>query len=139
MGGGVVWFTCILLYVLYNPMPWWRRKNTVTPELLWTKGNIKIIIIINLWIFFAQVGMALILLYLLLLCIGTKCTCLICEIYNAHYDAYNLRVHIGAGWKKKRSANPFYFSLIWEMIFCMNINTMADILACTKKCEAIWR
>ena len=33
----------------------------------------------------------------------------------------------------KSSANPFYFSLIWETIFCMNINTMADILACTKK------
>lgn len=43
------------------------------PQLLWTKGNI----IIKLLIFFAQVGMALILLYLLLLCIGTKCTCFI--------------------------------------------------------------
>lgn len=35
--------------------------------------------------------------------------------------------------KIKSSANPFYFSLIWETIFCMNINTMADILACAKK------
>lgn len=97
---------------------------------------------IYLFIFFAQVGMALILLYLLLLCIGTKCTRLSCKNYDAHYDAYNPRVHIKAGWlkkKKKSSANPFYFSLIWETIFCMNINTMADILACTKKCEAIWR
>lgn len=75
-------FSCIFLYVSYNPMPWGRRKNTMTPELLWTKGNIimiTIIMIIYLFIFFAQVGMALILLYLLLLCIGTKCTCLICK------------------------------------------------------------
>lgn len=37
--------------------------------------------------------------------------------------------------KEKFSKSFFYFSLIWETIFCMNINTMADILACTKK----WR
>lgn len=41
--------------------------------------------------------------------------------------------------KKKSSANPFYFSLIWETIFCMNINTMADIWLVQKKSEAIWR
>lgn len=60
------------------------------------------------FIFFAQVGMALILLYLLLLCIGTKCTCLICKILNAHYDAYNLRVHIKVGWKKEKSFFIFH-------------------------------
>lgn len=46
--------------------------------------------------------MALILLYLLLLCIGTKCTRLVCRNDSAHYDAYNPRVHIKAGLKKEK-------------------------------------
>lgn len=112
------------------------------------KENIIIIIMIMIILFIYlfslhKVGMALILLYLLLLCIGTKCTL---------FDLQKLQMLImmliigectsKQDWKKiymKSSANPFYFSLIWETIFCMNINTMADILACTKKCEAIWR
>lgn len=122
-------FHSLVFYCMYCTIRWPDGK-TVTLELLWTKGNI-ILIILHLFTFFAQVGMALILLYLLLLCIGTKCTCLICQTYDAHYDAYNLKVHIKAEWKKKFSKS-FYFSLIWETIFCMNINTMADILACIK-------
>lgn len=63
---GFVWFSCILLYVLYNPMtPRQKEKKTETLELLWTKGNIImtiLLIIIYLFTFFAQVGMALILL-----------------------------------------------------------------------------
>lgn len=46
-------------------------------------------------------------------------------------------------WKVQQFSFLFYFSLIWEKIFCMNINTLADILACkkinNKKQEAIWR
>lgn len=43
---------------------------------------------------------------------------------------YSERAHWGK--MEKIYANPFYFSLIWETIFCMTINKMADILACTK-------
>lgn len=49
--GASVWFSCILSYVLCNPMPWGRRKNTVTPELLWTKGNIIVIILFIYFIY----------------------------------------------------------------------------------------
>lgn len=66
--------------------------------------------------------MALSLLYLLLLCIGTKCTHLVlCRkilmmfIYGAYY--YNARVHIGIYKKKmenvKSSANPLFLILFF--------------------------
>lgn len=50
--GGFIWFSCILLYVLYNLMPWGEKENTVTPELLWIKGNITIIMKIIIFICF---------------------------------------------------------------------------------------
>lgn len=130
-------------------MPWggWG-KNTVTPELLWTKGKHYYYYYdydysIYLFIFFAQSWN------------GLNFALLASIVYwhKVHpFDLQKLQMLImmliigectsKQDWKKiymKSSANPFYFSLIWETIFCMNINTMADILACTKKCEAIWR
>ena len=86
---------------------WHDMETQSTHELLWTKGNvIRIHLSFFVWfILFAQVGMALILLYLLLLCIGTKCTCFNLQIYDIH----NPRVHFKAGFKKKNKVQQILF------------------------------
>ncbi len=84
--------------------------------------------------------MALILLYLLLLCIGTKCTHLICKNYDAHYDAYNLRVHIKAGWKKKEKfSKSFLFFINLRNNILHEYKYNGRYFGLYKKCEAIWR
>lgn len=91
-------------------------------------------------IFIAKVGMALI--YFCFTCFHRVLAQSAPVLFLFFAKSCILNVHNEARWKKN-SANPFYFSLIWETIFCMTINKMADILACTKKIkiksEAIWR
>lgn len=146
--GGFVWFSCILLYVLYNLMPWgekgkiqWLLNCCELKETSWL-----------LWLLY---------LFIYFLCTswnGLNFALLASIVYWHKVHPFDLRkfttlimtliIRERASKqdekknKKKKtwksSANPFYFSLIWETIFCMNINTMADILACTKKKEKKW-
>lgn len=64
-------------------------------------------------------------------------------LLNLHCRCFRSQsAHLSRKLKKKRNikglANPFYFSLIWETIFCMSINTMAGFWL-VQKCAAIWR
>lgn len=151
--GGFVWFSCILLYVLYNLMSWEEKG-----KIQWLLNCCELketLLLLWLWLLWLLIYLW----FIYFLCTswnGLNFALLASIVYWHKVHPFDLRettvliktlINRECTSKQdekkkitKSSANPFYFSLIWETIFCMNIITMADILACTKKkCEAIWR